>query len=152
MTERGRPRYPDVLTPRQQEVLRLVGDGLSNREIAERLEISFDGAKFHVREIIRRLGVTSRREAAEWLERRNGEQPAASMRLGWRGGRCGRRRPAGTRAGHSATPLRRWHFGRSSMVQAGAPAVHELRRPRILRRSTFRRYRSPMRVLARRAA
>ncbi|HZP57987.1 MAG TPA: helix-turn-helix transcriptional regulator [Dehalococcoidia bacterium] len=62
---RGRPPYPDTLTPRQQEVLELVRQGLSNREIGERLGISADGAKFHVSEIITKLGVSTRREAAE---------------------------------------------------------------------------------------
>ena len=70
MSNRGRPRHPDTLTPRQQEVLELLGEGLSNREIAERLDISTDGAKFHVSEIISRTGVTTRREAVEWMRRR----------------------------------------------------------------------------------
>ena len=46
--ERGRPPHPDILTPRQWEVLELVREGLSNGEIGERLGISTDGAKFHV--------------------------------------------------------------------------------------------------------
>ena len=45
MTTRGRPRYPDTLTPRQQEVLALVREGLTNEEIAQRLGITLDGAK-----------------------------------------------------------------------------------------------------------
>jgi DNA-binding NarL/FixJ family response regulator len=66
MARRGRPPYPDVLTPRQQEVLTLVREGLSNREIADRLEISRDGVKFHVSEILTKIGVTRREEAAQW--------------------------------------------------------------------------------------
>jgi DNA-binding NarL/FixJ family response regulator len=97
MAKRGRPPYPDTLTPRQQEVLTLVGEGLSNREIGERLDISRDGVKFHVAEILGRTGLRSRREAAEWQRRR--EAPAASLgRWSLRGKRnlramCRRRRP-----------------------------------------------------------
>jgi DNA-binding NarL/FixJ family response regulator len=63
---RGRPPYPDVLTPRQWEVLELVREGRSNGEIARELGISRDGAKFHVSEILTKLGVSSRRDAAIW--------------------------------------------------------------------------------------
>ena len=66
MTTRGRPRYPETLTPRQQEVLALVREGLTNEEIAQRLGITLDGAKFHVSEILARLGASSRHEAAEF--------------------------------------------------------------------------------------
>jgi DNA-binding NarL/FixJ family response regulator len=55
MSNRGRPKTPGVLTPREYEVLSLLRDGLSNREIAGRLGISLAGAKFHVSEIIGKL-------------------------------------------------------------------------------------------------
>jgi DNA-binding CsgD family transcriptional regulator len=64
MTRRGRPPHPGALTRRQREVWTLVRQGCTNEEIAERLGISIDGAKWHVSEIISRLGVTSRHEAA----------------------------------------------------------------------------------------
>jgi len=81
MKRRGRPPYPDILTPRQQEVLALLREGLTNPQIAERLGISLDGAKFLVGEVISRLGVADRTEAARW-------QPAAAApsptgRLAW---------------------------------------------------------------------
>lgn len=66
MGKPGRPRHPDVLTPREWEVLALLRDGLSNEQIAQRLGISFDGAKYHVSEIITKLGVRDRRAAARW--------------------------------------------------------------------------------------
>lgn len=69
MSNRGRPKTPGVLTPREYEVLALLRDGLSNREVAERLGISLAGAKFHVSEIIGKLGVASREEAAAWRDR-----------------------------------------------------------------------------------
>ena len=56
----------DKLTPRQREVLDLIARGKTNGEIAERLGITLDGAKFHVREILAKLGVESREEAAAW--------------------------------------------------------------------------------------
>jgi DNA-binding CsgD family transcriptional regulator len=66
---RGRPPYPDTLTPREQEVLALLREGLTNEQIAERLGISFAGAKYHVSEILSKLYVSSREEAALWRPR-----------------------------------------------------------------------------------
>ncbi|HSP54330.1 MAG TPA: helix-turn-helix transcriptional regulator, partial [Dehalococcoidia bacterium] len=63
---RGRPPHPDILTPREWEVLALLREGLSDQAIADRLGISLDGAKYHVREILSKLSVTSRQEAAAW--------------------------------------------------------------------------------------
>ncbi len=51
------------LTDREQEVLRLMTDGMSNREIAERLMISHSTVKNHVSNIFSKLAVTSRTEA-----------------------------------------------------------------------------------------
>ena len=66
MERRGRPKHPDILTPREWEVLALIRESLSNEEIAERLGISIDGVKYHVSEILSKLGVPNRREAARW--------------------------------------------------------------------------------------
>jgi DNA-binding CsgD family transcriptional regulator len=55
---------PDALTPREQQVLDLLKRGYSNRDIAKELQISLSGAKYHVSEIISKLGVSSREEAA----------------------------------------------------------------------------------------
>ena len=66
MSKRGRPRHPDILTPREWEVLALLREDLTNDEIAQRLGISLAGAKYHVSEILSKLGVASREEAARW--------------------------------------------------------------------------------------
>jgi two-component system, NarL family, response regulator DegU len=52
------------LTYREVEVLRLISLGYTNREIASELVIAEVTAKVHVRNIIRKLGVRSRTEAA----------------------------------------------------------------------------------------
>jgi DNA-binding NarL/FixJ family response regulator len=52
------------LTPRELEVLRLVADGRSNRQIAEELFISVKTASVHVSNILAKLRVGSRVEAA----------------------------------------------------------------------------------------
>jgi len=66
MRKRGRPPHPGTLTPRESEVLALLRLDLTNEQIAERLSISLDGAKYHVSEILSKLSVSSREEAAAW--------------------------------------------------------------------------------------
>jgi DNA-binding NarL/FixJ family response regulator len=51
------------LTSREREVLSLLARGLSNRDIGARLYISETTAKFHVGNILRKLGVSRRAEA-----------------------------------------------------------------------------------------
>lgn len=66
MSRRGRPPHPDVLTPREWDVLTLVRDGLTNPQIADRLGITMDAVKYHVSEILSKLDLSSREEAAAW--------------------------------------------------------------------------------------
>lgn len=54
---------PDALTARQKEVLNLIATGLLNKEIADRLYISERTVKFHVSEILAKLGAGNRTEA-----------------------------------------------------------------------------------------
>jgi DNA-binding CsgD family transcriptional regulator len=54
-----------LLTPREQEVLDLVGTALTNRQIAGRLGVSVATANYHVSQILSKLGVTSREEATK---------------------------------------------------------------------------------------
>jgi len=53
----------ESFTPREREVLALLARGLSNRDIADALEISAHTAKFHVNSILQKLGVERRTEA-----------------------------------------------------------------------------------------
>ncbi len=53
-----------VLSPRELDVLRLIADGLGNKDIALRLEISLSTVKTHVEEILLRLSVSDRTQAA----------------------------------------------------------------------------------------
>jgi DNA-binding CsgD family transcriptional regulator len=71
---RGRPAYPDILTPREWQVLSLIREGLTNPQIAQRLGVTEGAAKFHVSQILAKLGVESRQEAAGY---------AAAPRRAW---------------------------------------------------------------------
>lgn len=66
MKRRGRPRSPDILTPREWQVLGLLREDLSNEAIAERLAVSTETVKSHVASILLKLGVENRHEAARW--------------------------------------------------------------------------------------
>jgi DNA-binding NarL/FixJ family response regulator len=53
----------DPLTAREQEVVQLMAEGLSNKQIADRLGISTHTAKFHVNAVLGKLGASTRTEA-----------------------------------------------------------------------------------------
>lgn len=55
------------LTPREQEILALIAQGLTNREIAERLVIEVGTVKNHVHSILKKLDASSRHEAAAYV-------------------------------------------------------------------------------------
>jgi DNA-binding NarL/FixJ family response regulator len=57
------PAHGVLLTPREIEVLAAIADGLGNKEIARRLDISLHTVKFHIESVFRKLGVRSRAEA-----------------------------------------------------------------------------------------
>ena len=62
-------RLPDGLSVREAEVLRCVAEGLSNREIGERLFLSHNTVANHVRAILRKTGCANRTEAATYAHR-----------------------------------------------------------------------------------
>lgn len=64
----------DALTRRELEVARLVGAGLSNREIADRLGRSQRTVETHVEHVLRKLGFGSRTQVAAWIADREGRQ------------------------------------------------------------------------------
>jgi DNA-binding NarL/FixJ family response regulator len=61
---RGRLGYGDRLSPREEEVARLVAQGRANREIAESLVLSTRTVEHHVARIMRKLDVASRTDIA----------------------------------------------------------------------------------------
>src|SRR3989454_10343895 len=59
-----RRRDPTDLTDRERDVLELLRRDFTNEQIAERFGIALDGAKYHVSQILSKLGVATREEAA----------------------------------------------------------------------------------------
>lgn len=57
------PNPPEALTPRETEVLRLLAEGLANKQIAQHLGVSEHTVKFHINAIMGKLGAGSRTEA-----------------------------------------------------------------------------------------
>ncbi len=70
---RGRPRHPDLLTPAEQRVLPYVRQGLTNAEIADRFGLSPETVKYHVGNMLSKLGLADRLELAAWTP--EGERP-----------------------------------------------------------------------------
>jgi NarL family two-component system response regulator LiaR len=67
---RTNPRpTPEELTPRELEVLRLIAQGMSNREIAQALTISEKTVKTHVSNILSKLHLADRTQAAIYAHR-----------------------------------------------------------------------------------
>ena len=60
-----------ALTQRESDVLRQLALGLTNKEIALALRISYETVKEHVQHILRKIGVTDRTQAAVWAVRKD---------------------------------------------------------------------------------
>ena len=78
-SQRREPAGDARLTLREREILRLIDDGLSNKEIAQRLSLQTKTVKNHVSNILAKLGVANRAAAAAAL--RGSEDPSGR---GWR--------------------------------------------------------------------
>src|SRR5689334_17253351 len=62
----GRPPHDDRLTPAEWRVTELIRHGMATSEIASRLEVSKDAVKFHVRNILEKLQLRTRKELKVW--------------------------------------------------------------------------------------
>ena len=74
---RRAPKRPGELTKREREVLALLEHGLSNKEIAGRLYITPKTASHHVSQILSKLGVRTRAEAAAFAARESSDKSAS---------------------------------------------------------------------------
>jgi DNA-binding CsgD family transcriptional regulator/predicted enzyme related to lactoylglutathione lyase len=63
---RGRPRHDDLLTPAEWRVVEAVRHGMTSRVIAQRRAISVDAVKYHVANVLQKLGLSNRAELARW--------------------------------------------------------------------------------------
>ena len=79
---RGRPPHEDILTPAEWRVLEFVRHGLTNRQIAERHGFSIDAVKFHVANMLQKLGASSRAELRRWDGVRRGSALGQDRRNG----------------------------------------------------------------------
>jgi DNA-binding NarL/FixJ family response regulator len=68
-------RLAAQLTEREQKILELIADGLTNREIGEQLYLSEKTVKHHVSDILSKLGMSRRVEAAGFAIRRSARKP-----------------------------------------------------------------------------
>lgn len=69
LLRRAERRTVEDLTPREREVLDLVGQGMANKQIARRLLIKEKTVKAHLSNVFQRIGVSDRTSAALWAER-----------------------------------------------------------------------------------
>jgi two-component system, NarL family, nitrate/nitrite response regulator NarL len=70
-----------VLTVRQQQILKLINEGLSNKQIAQRLSLGTSTVKNHVHGLLSRLQVGRRSEAAGHMDRAAGAARSAAERI-----------------------------------------------------------------------
>ena len=59
------------LSEREGEVLRQMSRGLTNKQIAQTMDISYETVKEHVQHVLRKIGLTDRTQAAVWAVRNN---------------------------------------------------------------------------------
>jgi DNA-binding NarL/FixJ family response regulator len=74
----SKARVADPLSPREREVLTLVAQALSNRDIASALVLSERTVESHVRNILAKTGLTTRTELVRWHLGRTHEGPCSA--------------------------------------------------------------------------
>lgn len=86
---RGRPPHGDILTPAEWKTTHAVQHGLTSRQIANRKGISRDGVKFHVENVLGKLGLPNRKALRQWFQppkdsalHRQGRAPMSDLKLG----------------------------------------------------------------------
>ena len=111
--DRAAPARLDELTLREREIVELIRDGLSNKQIAARLNIELATAKNHVHRILEKLHVTRRGEIASLLRRQSPKVPELVLESWSRpNGSTAEARPNGSTAeasggSYAATPTGR---------------------------------------------
>ncbi len=107
----------ELLTPRERQIARLVSEGMSNKEIARRLDVSQGTVKVHLHNIFQKLEITNRTVLAtiSWLQRTSG---FGALAAGLSGVRNCRRTQGGGRKQHACA----WRWPRS-----GGPSTPEMR-------------------------
>ncbi len=80
LAREGPAREPeDALTPRERDVLQLVAGGATNREIAAALYVSENTVNFHMKNILAKLHVKNRAQAAAYAVRRGMAEPQPDL-------------------------------------------------------------------------
>jgi DNA-binding CsgD family transcriptional regulator/catechol 2,3-dioxygenase-like lactoylglutathione lyase family enzyme len=65
---RGRPPHSDILTPAEWRTTHAVQHGMTSRQIARRRGISQDGVKFHIENVLGKLGLPNRNALRQWFQ------------------------------------------------------------------------------------
>jgi DNA-binding CsgD family transcriptional regulator/catechol 2,3-dioxygenase-like lactoylglutathione lyase family enzyme len=76
---RGRPPHNDILTPAEWRVVHAVQHGMTSRQIASRRGISVDAVKFHISNVIAKLGLRDRKALRAWFRAPNSSALANAL-------------------------------------------------------------------------
>ena len=69
----GKAGVSEALSPREQEVLGFVAQGLTNKEVADKLYISDNTVKYHMKNILDKLHLQNRAQVIAWAARHSGD-------------------------------------------------------------------------------
>jgi DNA-binding NarL/FixJ family response regulator len=75
----AKPRSVPALTAREQQIIAMIGTGMSNKDIARRLNIGVATAKTHVHNLLVKLNMQRRGQAAAWMHEHAEPPPAARI-------------------------------------------------------------------------